>query len=110
MWCTTIKNKDEDIQDGIGDILVTVIILAEQLGYSPEECLKLAWNEIKESNRKRLLVEHLSNPNSWCYYNVTTLLGLRYIQYKHIYLSLIAEQEEGDDFFFCLLLYTKVWN
>lgn len=50
--------------------------------------------------QERLLVEHLSNPNSWCYYNVTTLLGLRYIQYKHIYLSLIAEQEEGDDFFF----------
>lgn len=49
-----LKNKDEDIQDGIGDILVTVIILAEQLGYSPEECLKLAWNEIKDRTGKTI--------------------------------------------------------
>ena len=43
------KNTDEVI-DGIGDILVTVIILAKQLGLEPTECLESAWNEIK--NRK----------------------------------------------------------
>jgi NTP pyrophosphatase (non-canonical NTP hydrolase) len=47
-----IKNKEDDIKDGIGDILVTIIILSEQLGYSPEECLKLAWNEIKDRKGK----------------------------------------------------------
>lgn len=47
-----IKNKEDEIKDGIGDILVTVIILAEQLGYSPEECLELAWNEIRDRKGK----------------------------------------------------------
>lgn len=35
------------IEDGIGDTLVTIIILADILGYNPMECLELAYNEIK---------------------------------------------------------------
>jgi NTP pyrophosphatase (non-canonical NTP hydrolase) len=42
--------KTDEVIDGIGDILVTVIILAKQLGLEPTECLESAWNEIK--NRK----------------------------------------------------------
>lgn len=49
-----IKKNETEIQDGIGDILVTVIILAEQLGYSPEKCLELAWNEIKDRSGKTI--------------------------------------------------------
>ena len=36
--------------DGIGDVLVTLIILENQLGYEVEACLDVAYNEIK--NRK----------------------------------------------------------
>lgn len=44
-----LKNKNiNDITDGIGDILVTVIILSKQLGLEPNVCLEAAWNEIKD--------------------------------------------------------------
>jgi len=43
-----IKNDEEKQIDGIGDVLVTVIILSEQLGYDPVKCLELAYNEIKD--------------------------------------------------------------
>lgn len=47
------KNKKiEEIQDGIGDTFVTVIILAYQLGLNPTECLDRAWNEIKDRKGK----------------------------------------------------------
>jgi len=44
--------KTSDVVDGIGDILVTVIILAKQLGLEPTECLESAWNEIKDRKGK----------------------------------------------------------
>lgn len=40
-------NDDKAIMDGIGDTLVTLIIFADILGYDVEECLKAAWEEIK---------------------------------------------------------------
>jgi len=43
-----LKGKEEELKDGIGDCFVTLIILAEQLGYTPQECLEAAWNEIKD--------------------------------------------------------------
>lgn len=45
-----LRSDDKEIEDGIGDSFVTLIILAGQLGYTPQECLLQAWNEIK--NRK----------------------------------------------------------
>ena len=45
-----LKDNEEELKDGIGDSFVTLIILAEQLGYTPQECLEAAWEEIK--NRK----------------------------------------------------------
>ena len=45
-----LKNNESELKDGIGDSFVTLIILAEQLGYTPQECLEAAWEEIK--NRK----------------------------------------------------------
>ena len=47
------QKKTEDVIDGIGDILVTVIILSKQLGLEPTECLESAWNEIKDRKRKQ---------------------------------------------------------
>lgn len=43
-----LKQNQKEIKDGIGDSFVTLIILSKQLGYAPEECLEVAWNEIKD--------------------------------------------------------------
>jgi NTP pyrophosphatase (non-canonical NTP hydrolase) len=49
--CDAIAKSDkEGIKDGIGDTLVTIIILAEQLDLNPLLCLEISYNEIK--NRK----------------------------------------------------------
>tara|TARA_B100000073_G_scaffold322114_1_gene303185 strand:+ start:134 stop:427 length:294 start_codon:yes stop_codon:yes gene_type:complete len=45
-----LKNKNQEIIDGLGDSFVTLIILCYQLGLEPKDCLEAAWNEIK--NRK----------------------------------------------------------
>jgi NTP pyrophosphatase (non-canonical NTP hydrolase) len=44
-----LKKDDAKLIDGIGDVIVTLIILAEQNGLSIETCLDVAWIEI--SNR-----------------------------------------------------------
>tara|TARA_B110000503_G_C6822829_1_gene279592 strand:+ start:84 stop:386 length:303 start_codon:yes stop_codon:yes gene_type:complete len=47
-----LKNNEPELKDGIGDILVTVIIFAQQCGYTPTECLEAAYNEIKNRTGK----------------------------------------------------------
>ncbi len=42
------KNDYEEVLDGIGDVMVTLIILANLYDTSVEECLKLAYAEIKD--------------------------------------------------------------
>lgn len=42
------RNNDEKLKDGIGDVIVTLIILAQQNGMTLEECLNQAYNEIKD--------------------------------------------------------------
>ena len=44
------RNDKEALKDGIGDTIVTLIILAQQQGWRLEECLQYAYDEIK--NRK----------------------------------------------------------
>lgn len=52
--CRAILKQDVDQQiDAIGDVQVTLIILATQLGLNYESCLKAAYEEIK--NRKGVL-------------------------------------------------------
>ena len=41
------RNKLDDLKDGIGDTIVTLIILAQQHGMTLEECLQYAYDEIK---------------------------------------------------------------
>lgn len=47
-----LKNNEADIVDSFGDVMVTLIILSEQLGYNLTNCLKAAYNEIKDREGK----------------------------------------------------------
>ena len=40
--------KGRDVRDDIGDIVVTLILLAEMHGADLGECLQMAWDEIKD--------------------------------------------------------------
>lgn len=40
------------LKDAIGDSIVTLVVLCLQLGYDVEECLKIAYNNIKERQGK----------------------------------------------------------
>ena len=46
------RGNADGIKDGIGDSLVTLIILAYQCGLTPAECLQQAWDEIKNRQGK----------------------------------------------------------
>ena len=51
-----IKNDIAGIKDGVGDVLVTLIIYCDLKGISITDCLLLAYDEIK--NRKGTLLEN----------------------------------------------------
>ena len=44
----------EHVKDEMGDILVTLIILCEQLGINPNKCLAMAYNKIKVRQGKTI--------------------------------------------------------
>jgi NTP pyrophosphatase (non-canonical NTP hydrolase) len=44
----TLKNDREGIVDGVGDVLVTLIIYAALQGVSIEDCLASSYGEIKD--------------------------------------------------------------
>ena len=46
------KGNKEGQMDGIGDTVVTLICLAEQLGLDFNECIDFAYNEIKDRKGK----------------------------------------------------------
>ncbi|WP_020007391.1 MazG-like family protein [Salinicoccus albus] len=41
------RSNEDMLRDGIGDVVVTLIILAQQNGMTLEECLQMAYDEIK---------------------------------------------------------------
>jgi len=41
-------NKQRDIRDDVGDVIVTLIILAAQHNLTLEECLEVAYTDIKD--------------------------------------------------------------
>ena len=47
-----LKNNEADTVDAFGDVMVTLIILSEQLGYNLTNCLKAAYEEIKDREGK----------------------------------------------------------
>ena len=48
------RNRMDDLKDGIGDTIVTLIILAQQHGMTIEECLQYAYDEIKGRKGKTI--------------------------------------------------------
>ena len=44
----TRNQYGDDFKDAIGDTLVTIIILASMLGFDPMDCLRSAYEEIKD--------------------------------------------------------------
>ena len=42
------RQNTADTIDGIGDVFVTIVILAQQLGIEFDDCALSAWNEIKD--------------------------------------------------------------
>ena len=48
----TIECLKNEVADGIGDMLVTIIIAAEMLNLESIECLQLAYDEIKDRTGK----------------------------------------------------------
>lgn len=48
------KGKDYAIIDGIGDMFVVLTILSNQLGFSIQECVQVAYNEIKDRKGKMI--------------------------------------------------------
>lgn len=47
-----LKDKRDEIKDGIGDAFVVLTILSMQLGTSIEECAGIAYDEIKDRKGK----------------------------------------------------------
>lgn len=47
-----VRGQMEELKDGIGDVIVTLIILAQQQGLTVEECLQTAYDEIKNRTGK----------------------------------------------------------
>lgn len=47
-----IKSDHEEIQDGIGDVRISLSILSEQLGFDVDHCEEMAWNVIKDRKGK----------------------------------------------------------
>ena len=89
-----LKNDHDKIVDGIGDSLVTLIVLSKQLGLEPSNCLEVAWNEIK--NRKGKMVEgtfikesglnsmQVITPKSWNKADKITHDGFVYVKYNDL--------------------------
>ena len=50
-----LRGNEDGIRDGIGDVYVTIVLLAELCGMSIEECATQAWSEI--SDRKGVVVD-----------------------------------------------------
>lgn len=49
-----LRKDNDKLRDGIGDSFVTLIIFAVQNGFTPEEYLEAAWNEIKDRTGKKV--------------------------------------------------------
>ncbi|MCD8798672.1 MazG-like family protein [Mammaliicoccus sciuri] len=48
------RNRMDDLKDGIGDTIVTLIILAQQHEMTIEECLQYAYDEISQRKGKTI--------------------------------------------------------
>lgn len=42
------KNRNAEVMDGIGDAVVVMTIMAAQYGFTIEQCIEVAYDEIKD--------------------------------------------------------------
>lgn len=49
-----VKNRPDEIMDGIGDMVVVLTILAAQHNVTIEQCVAMAWDEIKDRKGKMI--------------------------------------------------------
>ena len=49
-----VKGNEDLIKDSIGDIYVVLTILSQQLGFTIEECIEMAYDEIKDRKGKMI--------------------------------------------------------
>lgn len=52
LYIAMIDGNKEEIKDGLGDCVVVLTILANQCGFDLEDCIKHAYNEIKNRTGK----------------------------------------------------------
>jgi len=48
------KNNEDLTKDAIGDMYVVMTIMSQQLGFTIEECIEIAYNEIKDRRGKMI--------------------------------------------------------
>ena len=48
------EDPEMALKDAVGDSIVTLVVLCLQLGYDVEECLKIAYNNIKDRKGKMI--------------------------------------------------------
>ena len=58
---SSLKGDINGVRDGVGDILVTLIIFAHQKDLTINECLETAWNEIKDRKGKTVKGTFIKN-------------------------------------------------
>lgn len=56
-----LVNTEEEIEDALGDILVTIIIQAEMQGLNLEDCLESAYNVISKRTGKMINGQFVKN-------------------------------------------------
>lgn len=73
-------NKQADVADDIGDVLVTLIILAAQHNLEIERCLSVAYNEIKD--RKGIMLDGVFiKEDDQLYYGTLQVLAARGVRF-----------------------------
>ena len=63
LMASIIKEDQEGIIDGLGDTMVTLIILSQMLGYDIRHCLQSAYDEIKDRNGRIVNGSFIKNPD-----------------------------------------------
>lgn len=48
------KDRPDDINDAVGDMFVVMTILSQQMGFKIEDCIEMAWDEIKHRKGKMI--------------------------------------------------------
>lgn len=89
-------NNRKEIIDGIGDTLVTLIVLAQQVGLTIPDCLKTAYEEIKDRKGKIINGTFVKEGDNRC----TKCGGKRTVEYIKGHKLCVNCLKEDDYIFF----------